>query len=225
VLAATGRLVEALLLRPQGRSEYLMNSDRYPGDDVIVDPFIERTYSIDIHATPPLIWPWIVQLGYHRAGWYIDTWWDRFAQEFLWPRLVPTEARGEYRPPAERILPELQSLQVGDVIPDGPPGSAFYDIIAMEENRLLLLDSSSHFKYMAPGFLRGSRFEPHGEFSWVFILDEIQDSVTRVTSRWRGKGGPRLIMYLWKPVVLIADHFHQREILKGLKRRVERSRR
>ncbi len=194
----------------------------YPGDDLIDDPLIQLTYTIEIDAASEYTWPWLVQMGYHRGGWYIDTWWDRFAQTYVWPRLVPKEARGTYAPAAEAILPQFQGLQVGDIVPDGPPGTAYYDVVGLEENRFLLLHSTSHFKYMAPAFLAGTRLEPHGAFSWAFALEEIQDGRTRLISRWRGKAGPALLMLPWLPVVRIADHFHQKEILKGVKRRAER---
>ncbi len=194
----------------------------YPGDDLVADPFIKLTYTIEVVATPAEIWPWLVQLGYHRGGWYIDTWWDRFAQVQVWPRLVPKEARGTYKPAAEEVLPQFQGLQVGDTIPDGPPGTAYYDVVGLEEDHFLLLHSTSHFRYMAPSFLAGTRLEPHGVFSWAFILERIQEGRTRIISRWRSNAGPALVMLPWLPVVRIADHFHQKEILKGLKRRVER---
>jgi hypothetical protein len=182
---------------------------------------ISLTYAIEVESDPARIWPWIIQMGYHRGGWYIDKWWDRFEQEFFWPRFVPKEVRGTYRPPADRVLPEYQSLKAGDTIPDGPPGSAFYAIRRLEADRLLLLHSTSHFKYMVPAFLIGSRFEPFGEFSWAFLLEPLSRSRTRVTSRWRGTGGPRLMIRLLEPLIRLADHLHQPEILRGLKRRVE----
>jgi hypothetical protein len=46
----------------------------YPGDDLIVDPRIALTYTIQVAVKPAQIWPWIIQMGYHRGGWHIDTW-------------------------------------------------------------------------------------------------------------------------------------------------------
>ena len=54
------------------------------------------------------MWPWLVQMGWGRAGWYTARWVDRL----LFP------ANG---PSATQIIPELQSLDVGDFIPDGAP--------------------------------------------------------------------------------------------------------
>ncbi|MCK5439152.1 MAG: hypothetical protein KAI97_04375 [Gemmatimonadetes bacterium] len=91
----------------------------------------------------------------------------------------------------------------------------------MDCGRHLLLHSTTHFQYMLPPFTIGTRFEPHGEFSWVFVLDRVADGVTRLTIRFRGAGGPRPVVMLFKPVILIADRFHVRQMLRGIKRRAE----
>ena len=194
----------------------------YPGDDIIINPIIKLTYSIDIDKDPSYIWPWLVQVGYHRGGWYIDKWSDRFEQKYFWPLLVPAEARGIWQPPAEEILPKFQNLKKGDTIPDGPPGSAHYEVVALENQRLMILLATTHFKYMAPKFIQGSRFEPRGEWSWAFILEPISESKTKLISRWRGTGEPNIYLNIIKPFIWLIDQHQQREILKGIKRRVER---
>ena len=193
----------------------------FPGDQIVENPIIELTYTIDIDAPPESIWPWIVQVGYHRAGWYIDRWWDQVEQKYFWPLLVPPEARGVWKPPAEKILPEFQNLKIGNIIPDGPPDTAYYEVVDLEPNRALVLRATTHFKYMAPRFTIGTKFEPRGVWSWAFILDPLPESGTRLTSRWRGEGKPGFIIALLKPGIWLIDHFQQREILKGIQRRVE----
>jgi hypothetical protein len=69
-----------------------------PGDDLIPDA-ASTSRAITIAAPPEQVWPWLAQLGYGRAGWYSYDWIDNDAQ-----------------PSADRILPELQQLQVGDQI-------------------------------------------------------------------------------------------------------------
>lgn len=200
-------------------------SSSYPGDNIVSDPLIQLTYHIDIESHRSEIWPWLVQVGYHRGGWYIDKWTDRIEQKYFWPLLVPREVRGTWKAPSEVILPEYQGLKVGDKIPDGPPGSPYYNVVLMKSQRFLVLHATTHIKYLAPGFLQGTRFEPSGEWSWAFILDPISESSTRLISRWRGKGEPRLYLNLIKPFLWLIDRHQQREILKGIKRRVESSRR
>ena len=198
-----------------------MSSQPFYGDHVVADPIIELTYGIDIDADPSGIWPWLVQVGYHRAGWYIDRWWDRIEQQYFWPLLVPADDRGTWQPPANEILPEYQDLRVGDRIPDGPPGTAYYEVVMLEPRRALVLSATTHFKYMAPRFLRGTRLQPQGVWSWAFLLEQTSESTTRMTSRWRGTGEPRLYLSLIKPAIWLVDRFQQREVLKGVKRRAE----
>ena len=94
----------------------------FPGKNLIQAPFLDLYYEIEIGAVPSKVWPWIKQVGYHRGGWYIDTWWDMAVQKYFWPNVVPKDARGTFKPPASAILPEFQSLKKGDIVPDGPPG-------------------------------------------------------------------------------------------------------
>ena len=71
-----------------------------PGDDVISRPTFCATRAVTINATPEQIWPWIVQIGYLRAGFYS---YDVLDNDGI--------------PSAEQILPEYQGLRVGDLIP------------------------------------------------------------------------------------------------------------
>jgi hypothetical protein len=193
----------------------------FPGKDLIKDPMVDLYYEIEIEAGAEDIWPWIQQVGYHRGGWYIDTWWDKFEQEHFWPRIVPEEARGTYKPAANQILPEYQSIAKGDIVPDGPPGSAYYEVVEVERNHLLLLYATSHFNYVAPQFVYKTRLAPKGAFCWAFIIQEIAESRSRLISWWRAEGYPRAGFLLFKPLLVLVDSAHQKEILKGIKKRVE----
>jgi len=73
------------------------------GDDVVVDPGLVATRSIDLGAPPDAVFPWLVQLGFGRAGWYSYDWIDNLG-----------------RHSAMRIVPEWQGVQAGDLIPGGP---------------------------------------------------------------------------------------------------------
>jgi len=194
---------------------------QFPGTNLIEDPILDLRYEIEIEAMPKDIWPWIIQMGYHRGGWYIDTWWDKAIQKHFWPRVVPKEARGSFKAPAFEILPEYQSIGIGDIIPDGPPGSAYYEVTDLHTEELLLLYSTSHFKLAAPQFVYKTRFAPKGGFCWAFILDELLDGRTKLISWWQAEIQPRKFFFIIKPFFKFVDGVHQREILKGIKRRVE----
>ena len=41
-----------------------------PGDELVQEPSFNATRAITINAPPEAVWPWLVQLGFGRAGWY-----------------------------------------------------------------------------------------------------------------------------------------------------------
>ncbi len=91
------------------------------GDDLVRDPTFDATRAITIYATPDHIWPWIVQIGYKKAGFY--------SYDFL---------DNDNMPSADRIIPEFQDLKVGDLIP--LTREIEVEVIAMKEDEHMLLD-------------------------------------------------------------------------------------
>lgn len=77
-----------------------------PGDDELRSPRIATTRAITIHARPEEIWPWLVQIGTGRAGWYSYDWIER---------LLGLKVKS-----AHGIMPEYQHLEAGDTIPLAP---------------------------------------------------------------------------------------------------------
>ena len=79
-------------------------SRRLPGDEIVPEPVAIETRGITIDAPPATVWPWLVQMGYGRAGWYS---YDQLDQ------------RGAS---ADEIVPAWQELAVGDILPTHPGG-------------------------------------------------------------------------------------------------------
>ena len=48
-----------------------------PGDDIVAKPQVVTNHAITIDAPPESVWPWLAQMGWHRAGWYTARWVDR----------------------------------------------------------------------------------------------------------------------------------------------------
>jgi hypothetical protein len=92
-----------------------------PGDE-LVPAAGGTTRAIGIHAPPSLVWPWLVQIGLGRAGWYSYDWIDN-----------------DGRPSAHVIRPELQDLAVGDRIPMTP--ELGFDVVAIDPGRSLVARS------------------------------------------------------------------------------------
>lgn len=57
-----------------------------PGDRVVSDPTVVTDHATTIDAPPAAVWPWLVQMGWGRGGWYTARWVDRL----LFPANEPT---------------------------------------------------------------------------------------------------------------------------------------
>ncbi len=69
-----------------------------PGDDLLSSAQFVATRAITIDAAPDQVWPWLVQVGFGRAGFYSYDWVDNLG-----------------RPSATTILPEFQRVSPGDL--------------------------------------------------------------------------------------------------------------
>jgi hypothetical protein len=102
-----------------------------PGDELVRDPTSgnNSTHSVTIAAPPASVWPWIVQIGHERAGWYSHDWVEKlFGIRY---------AEGHS---ATRIHPEFQNLRVGDRIPYSPVNAI--PVVAIEPERYLIIGNS-----------------------------------------------------------------------------------
>jgi hypothetical protein len=65
-----------------------------PGDDLVPSPLVQTTHAVTIAAPPERVWPWLVQTGKGRAGFYSDsTFWDRCVDWYY--RLLSHEQAGK----------------------------------------------------------------------------------------------------------------------------------
>jgi hypothetical protein len=224
--AASGAYVLRRLGQRWGASEDEVHRPM-PGDELIPHPMIETTHAITVEASASEVWPWLVQMGMDRGGWYSDPeWWDGLAEKVLWSFLASDEKTGysiRDEPSASRIIDKFQDLKVGDILLDGPPGTAFFTVKVLEKNWALALYSNSHVCYIVPQFVRDNpNIQIQGEFSWVFILDEVDVGVTRLILRTRISYGPRLFRLVTRPFFWPIDFVLARKTLRGIKWRVER---
>lgn len=103
---------------------------RLPGDEVASGRALDTTRAITIHAPIAQVWPWLVQIGQGRGGFYSYTWLEN---------LVGCRMEN-----ADRVHPELQSLAPGEPIylhPKAPP----LLVTHLEPGRALVLGTSWAF--------------------------------------------------------------------------------
>jgi hypothetical protein len=145
-----------------------------PGDEYVPDPKISYTQAITIDAAPARVWPWVVQVGLHRAGWYTLDWIDNLmgAADFY---------DGKFS--ASRIIPELQSLKVGDRVAIHP--AIAYDVVQVSRNHALVLAGRSN-TVNGESFAPGDPLPLHYiNTSWAFVLEPLGERRTRMICRNR----------------------------------------
>lgn len=188
-----------------------------PGDDVLAHPMVEWTRATTVEATPEQIWPWLVQMGYGRGGWYTSQRFDRI----VWR--IENKSTDE-------ILPEWQRLEVGDIVPDGPDYAAFFRVVEIIDGEAIVYRSIRHpfrghpIDPSKPG--DADRVEQHLEalgvyldFSWAFVLVPIDRFGTRLIIRTRANVEPRWTRFAEMPLGLV-DLYHVSTMFRGIARRV-----
>ena len=95
-----------------------------PGDEEVEHPLMNATRAITINARPGEIWPWLVQIGTGRAGWYSYDW----IEKLMGLNVSSTDS----------IIPELQQLEVGNTIPLAPGLEIPVKVLKPDETLLLV---------------------------------------------------------------------------------------
>lgn len=139
-----------------------------PGDELLRDATGQMTLGRTMQATPEAIWPWLVQMGCRRGGFYAIDILDNGGA-----------------PSAREIHPELQHLAVGDVIPATPDGADGFEVLAIDPGRSLVLGGL--FDVNAGKQLRFASARParYWQITWAFVLERLDDATTRLHVRAR----------------------------------------
>ena len=160
-----------------------------PGDELVAHPSVVATRAVTIDAPPAAVWPWLVQMGYRRAGWYS---YDRFDND---GRVV------------RRIIPELQHLEVGDVMLTDATGG--FRVEAIESERLLVL------------MIHGGPGMGDLDISGALLLRPLPGEQTRLLLRLRAEFRGRRER-LWGALLFDAGDFvMMRRMLLGIRERAE----
>jgi hypothetical protein len=206
--AAGAFAVYASLLRP--RMQWLgthpeERTATYPGDDLIPRGRRYGAMATTIEAPPERVWPWLVQMGCDRAGFYS---FDRL------------DNAG--RPSADRIHAEWQNLGEGDRIASAPDASRWFDVALLVPEQALVLRASltipgAHNIDPADGLPRA-----YSDSTWGFFLRPTVEGHTRLVVTGKARGKPHRLVaaanwLLWDP----AHWVMQLKQFAGLRRRAE----
>jgi hypothetical protein len=137
-----------------------------PGDDLVPDAKLTATHAITIHATPAQIWPWLVQIGQGRGGFYSYDWIEN--------------AMGLEIHSAKQILPECQDLKVGDLIPLSKDDFGIPVALLEPEKSLVLHGDTRELGPENPPVMQEG---DHWAAVWGFHLIPQMDGSTRLVER------------------------------------------
>jgi hypothetical protein len=188
--AGAGLLAYAKLVRPWALRWGATEEEAarpLPGDEVVAKADFVATRAITIDAPPDQVWPWLVQIGSGRAGWYT---YDRIDNVGV--------------PSATEILPALQRLAVGDLIPMVAGKDIGLRVKELEPRRRMLW------------------WDEQGEYSWEWLLEPIDPQTTRLLQRLRVTRHPWTRKMLYELAAANGDVVMQRKLLRGIKQRAER---
>jgi hypothetical protein len=174
-----------------------------PGDEAVPHPNAITNHAVTIAAPPEAIWPWLAQMGWHRGGYYTPRWVDRVFFPANWPSL-------------DVLDPSLtRELAVGDTIPDGPPGTAWFVVGTARAPDTLVLHSTTH---VPQGW---QRFGASVDWTWTFSLTRLPGESTRLHLRVRGRATPWWLAVAYITAIVPADFIMGTGMLRGLRRRAE----
>ena len=168
-----------------------------PGDELVPVAHYRMDHAITIDAPPDSVWPWLVQIGQDRGGFYSYAWLER---------LVGADIHN-----ADRIHPEWQTRAAGDLV-RATQRDYLGGLFGSEPGwRVARLD---------PG--RAMVLEQWG----AFVVHSAHDGRTRLHVRLRGDGRPGWAALVGAPAGLVvfepAHFIMERGMLRGIKRRAER---
>jgi uncharacterized protein YndB with AHSA1/START domain len=182
---------------------------RLPGDELVPHPTVESTRAVTIRAPAREVWRWLVQLGQDRGGFY--------SYNFL-ENLAAADIHN-----ADRIVPEMQHLKVGDFVPMAPAEwgipTAGFTVVGIEPERAIVWRQGwpEDVENLGPS-------EAASRGTWAFVLEELDEGTTRLILRERSGRGPRIRDVIAHYLFMERQHFvMERGMLKGIKEQAERA--
>jgi hypothetical protein len=178
-----------------------------PGDELIADPLYVTTHAIAIAAPPEDVFPWLVQIGQNRGGFYT---YDALEN------LAGLDVRS-----ADSIHPEWQGLRAGeDYLTLDPDGVMKMTVVVHDPPRAFVARSGAPGE---PPQEAGRFFSGELAWTWGFYLEPVDETTTRLLIRsrasWRRTVGAAFAQaFGLEPV----HWFMETGMLHGIRRRAER---
>ena len=172
--------------------------DRLPGDEILPGAQLVATRAITIEAPPEDVWPWVVQMGSDRGGFYS---YDRLEN------LAGCGLRS-----ADTVVEQWQHLEPGDLVRLHP--KVALAVAAVDPGHSLVLHAGAAASAQAdPG-------KAPYDFTWSFVLRRHPHRATRLITRERFA-----VTHRWSPVLVepvsFASSVMSQKMLRGIRDRAE----
>jgi hypothetical protein len=148
-----------------------------PGDDYLPEAQYALTHHINIEAPPELVWPYLMQLGCDRAGWYSIDWLDHGG--------IPS---------TDHLVPGWETRKVGDRLSATLDLDGFFEVLDLVDRQHLVLGGEKQ------------RLGGPYKMSWAFILEPIGSDATHLISRVRMTSTPKWAEWLMGKVIAPPVH-------------------
>ena len=217
LLIGGARVAGALLTAPLARRFYNRHgaSDDelvrpLPGDELVREPKLGYTRAITVDAPVEQVWPWLVQFGQGRGGFYsYDT-------------LENLVGCGIHS--VDEILPEHQELKAGDLIRSGRDNQPCWQVIEVEPpHHLVLIGAGTPAQPEAPEIVDEVPERGYVASTWQWTLEPVDEGRrTRLIVRQRETYSPNQawLWHLVEPFNFVMEH----RMLRGIRDRAEQHR-
>jgi hypothetical protein len=198
IALAAGAILCGILVRPRMLDWGSTPEERraaLPGDDLVPEADTVTTRATTIGAPVTTVWPWLVQMGQDRAGFYTHNWVERLLRSGI--------------PDTDEINPAWQQLEAGDLMRTnrdmgGKPMG--WPVMAVDPGRSIVARSN---------------IVPVG--TYAFVLQPVDDTTTRFIVRDRAAWKRR--EWLFKVLVYELLHaYMETGLLEGIRQRAEQPR-
>ncbi|MFC2036029.1 hypothetical protein ACFLUJ_07935 [Chloroflexota bacterium] len=180
--------------------------EELPGDELVNNVKGWYNHAITINATPADVWPWIVQLGQNKGGFY--------SYELL-ENIVGSKIHN-----ADNIVPEFQNTVIGDKVAMTPK-AAPYIVATIESGQAFVLQLRVNLQTQESVDNTQPLPNKYQDSSWVFFLGETSEGTTRLISRSRNDWNQSKTNTFIYSMFGVISQAMDRKMLKGIKKRAE----
>jgi len=146
-----------------------------PGDLLVPHPKSQLTMAVTVEAPAEKIWPWFVQLGCQRAGWY--------SYDLLDNGGIPS---------ADRIIPEFQQIEIGGIVKATPKGDFGFPVAIIEPNKQLTMAGTLNTDTGEDADPNDPNLEAYFSGNQTFRINAIDENRSRLIFRMRIDWNPGL---------------------------------